>query len=337
VRQKASAAFRRRAPRRFSSLPVRMVGLLVIVLLGVAAWDAVGRADSHGKNPMLDAPLVSDILTTASQVSGNIVAAPASSRLVGPTAGVELRRFGKVTSYVTDGTRQSAPAGRDLVAFQTAPLPGDSGQRDAPQLSIDIDGEQQGPLIATPDYIVASVPPGASAVDLVLNDGGIQQSMSLLSGVTSIRNPAVCSRVHRSARIDVRKPISMSVVTSSSEKGITSGTLTLSSVSLSYWADDGRPASAPDRAFLHVVGTLRLAGDKMAYGLDAGLIQMTASGQRPTAAHNAAGDSAQVDDVVDVPADLTSGRIRIGGTITDASGRMTVTTPVVVPFSIPPG
>ena len=43
------------------------------------------------------------------------------------------------------------------------------------------------------------------------------------------------------------------------------------------------------------------------------------------------------DDVVEVPADLTSGVIHYAGTITSASGEIWVLNPVSVPFSIPAG
>jgi hypothetical protein len=321
----------------------------VLVLLAVAGVRVIGQDAHSGRDGRgasgggsgtagTQAPSRTDVLTTATTVTGDIVDAPAQARLVGPTAGVALRRYGDASTYTTGGVDHSAPSGFRLIAFQTAVLPGDSGRHDSPVLSLRIGDQLRGPLVVTSDYIVASVPVGTSDVDLLLDNGGLEQTLSLVTAHPGQNNPAVCSRMHRSARLAVTRPISMTVTNPAHQTGVVTGALTLTSVSLSYWADDGRPASSPQRAYLHVVATIRLGGDKRAYGIDAGMLQVTVTGQRPTTAQNKAGDAAaQVDDVIDVPAGTTSGSIRFGGTANTAGGTMTVTTPVVVPFMIPAG
>ena len=114
--------------------------------------------------------------------------------------------------------------------------------------------------------------------------------------------------------------------------------ITVRQLSLSYWAANGTRCPDPGRAWLHVGAVLKLDGDKQPYGAEAGLISVTLPGGSPLRGTNDAPDPATaVDDVVNVPAGITTGRLNFSGTVKTAKGTLTVLTPVSVPFTFPAG
>jgi hypothetical protein len=179
-----------------------------------------------------------------------------------------------------------------------------------------------------------------TSIDLVLSDGGVKQSISLLTGDLSPANPIVCSRLNRTATVGTSAAVSMKVQPTGRAAGLTTGSVTLRTVSLSYWAADGSHASASDRALLHVGAVVKLSGDTSGYGAEAGLLSLSSETSlisSPRARNAAPHPSTEVDDVIEVPADLTSGVIHYAGTITAASGEIWVMNPVSIPFTIPAG
>jgi hypothetical protein len=297
---------------------------------------ADGVKPPHGTDrlqPPGPTPAIGDVLTKASVVGSGLREASSLARLTGHTSGVQLKEFGFVDRYGVGDTARSAPRDRRLLAFSAVPTAGESGDGD-PQLSVRVGDVERGPLVNTSDYVVVAVPNEANRVDLVLTDSGVKQSISLLTGVPSSGNPALAVRAIRSATLSVTKSITVRVA-GPAGAGVASGQITFTGVSLSYWCADGSHPSRPDRAFMHVMATVRLDGDPHEYGVEAGLLSAAVAGGRAQKAHNAAADSnSEIDDVIEVPADIVDGTVTYSGSVATAKGHLTVMSPVTVPFRI---
>jgi hypothetical protein len=252
---------------------------------------------------------------------------------------VRLVEYGFVDSYDWGDRARSAAPGYRLLAFATSPLPGELGAADdqAPALSVRVDGKERGPLTATSDYVVTAVPQSAKQIELVLTDSGVKQSISLLTGQPAASNPAVTVRAHDRQSVNVSKPVRVQLQTPAGT-GAVDGMLTLTGLSLTYWSADGQHCADPDRAWLHVGAVVKLDGDPQAYGAESGLISVQLPGSADLRSKNAAPDpTTAVDDVVEVPGDLTTGSVTYSGTVKTPKGTLTVLTPVTLPFDIPAG
>jgi hypothetical protein len=299
------------------------------------------RPDGKQPGPMRLTPppppaAVGDVLTTASTLRTPLTPAPPDAQMVGQVSGIRLVEYGFVASYGWGDRARRAPAGYRLLAFATDQLPGELADQ-LPDLSVRVDGQERGPLTQTSDYLVTAVPLRAHAVDLVLTDSGLKQSISLLTGRPDGPNPVVTTRIHQSQQLLVSRAIRVRLKTRAGT-GMLDGTLTLRALSLTYWAADGSQCGGIDRAWLHVAATVKLEGDQRAYGAEAGLITVQLPGSGRLSARNAAVDPArEVDDVIDVPASATVGELSYSGTLSTSKGTITVLTPVTIPFEIPAG
>jgi hypothetical protein len=281
-----------------------------------------------------------DLLSTTTTLGSEIDTASADAQMIGTTSGVRLRDFGFVSRYGAGTAARTAPPGRRLLAFSVTALPGEFASA-SPSLALEIDGSQRGPLVMSSEHLVAAVPDKAKSVNLVLSDGGHTQRLSLLTGQPDRSNPLLSGRSSRMQTLAIAKPITVKV-SAGKKSGLVAGTIQFRSVWLSYWTAGGTQPSAPDRAFLHVTATVKLVGDREAYGAEAGLLSASlpaaAGGDEAgasSAAKNAATNPAtQVDDVIEVPADLTSGSLQYSGQLSTAAGTLKVMTPVKVPFDI---
>jgi hypothetical protein len=301
--------------------------------------DSQDPPDGAGGLVLPPAPAaVADVLTHTVKISSDLTAAGPGAAMIGAQSGVRLLKYGFIERYGSGDAARSAPRNKKLLAFQVAPMAGDSGSA-APQLSIRTNGVERGPLVLTNDFVVTAVPTNATAVDLVLTDGGVEQSISLLTGLPASSNPLITNRTNRVATIATSKTVSVRVKATKGTAGITSGTITLSGIRLSYWAPDGSHAGKSDQALLHVMATVKLAGDKRGYGAETALLSVTVTGTAGSlpARNVAANKRTQVDNVVTVPADITAGTVTYSGTVTTPSGSITVITPVKLPFAIPAG
>ena len=280
-------------------------------------------------------PAVGNVLTTAGTLGSPITPAPASAVMIGQVSGVRLVEYGFVGVYDWGDRARTTPPGYRLLAFATAPLPGEMAA-EQPDLSVRVDGSERGPLAATSDYVVTAVPRHARRVDLVLTDSGLKQSISLLTGRPDATNPVVTVRSHDRQQLNIARPVQVRLQTGSGT-GVLTGTLTVRQVSLSYWAADG-DCPKPDRAWLHVGAVLQLDGDKQPYGAEPALLTVNVPGVGPRPITNAAADPATgVDDVADVPASVTQGSLTFAGSVRTPKGTLTVLTPVTIPFEIPAG
>jgi hypothetical protein len=282
-------------------------------------------------------PSVGNVLTRTTTVGSKLNTAPPGAVMIGRTAGVQLVEYGFVDRYGVGDLSRSAPPGCRLLAFSFAPTAGETGAAQ-PMLSVRIGGVERGPLVLTSDYVVTAVPKRVSTADLVLTDTGTKQVLSLITGQPDSGNPRIGARVNRSATLAISEPVTIQVKGRTGPAGLTTGTITFTGLTLSYWAPDGSHASGPDKAFLHVLATVRLAGDPQPYGAEAALLWASGPGASRLTSRNAAQHPAsQVDDVIEVPATITSGTLNFSGTATTNSGTMTVVAPVRVPFHFATG
>ena len=317
---------------------LRWFAILVIAVLAVAAWQVGTRHPMAGRPTVANSSPIApgELLIRAATIDGTLRPAAASAELIGRTSGFRLLDYGEVAGYRAGAVTHSAPAGQRLIAFRIAAIAGEAGQS-TPKVSLRIDGAERGPLAITGEYIVASVPLAAQDVALVLDDGGVRQSISLIDG-RPIGNVVVCTRAHRSATVGSTQQVSIQVRNSSGVNGLTSGVFTLESVWLSYWAADGSHPGSADRALLHIQASVRFTGDNSSFGAEPGLLSVTTGNGAKQSARNAAVDrSAAVDAVAEVPAGITSGTISYSGSMTSGSATITVLTPVSIPFSITAG
>lgn len=317
---------------------LRWLAVLVIAVLAAAAWRVGTRRQTASRPTVVtSSPSAPDeLLVRTATVEGSLTPAPSGAELIGRTAGFRLLEYGAVAGYRSGAVSHSAPSGQRLIAFRIAAVPGEAGQS-APHVALRIDGVERGPLAITDDYIVASVPLAAQDAALVLDDGGVRQSISLLDGRPA-DNVVVCTRAHRSASVGSTRNVSIQVRNSSGVTGLTSGVFTLRAVTLSYWAADGSHPGSADRALLHIQASVRFTGDQTSYGAEPGLLSVTtADGTKQTVRNAAADRSAAVDAVAEVPAGLTGGTVSYSGSMTSGSSTLTVLTPVSIQFSITAG
>ncbi|MDQ1753028.1 MAG: hypothetical protein QOE71_4084 [Pseudonocardiales bacterium] len=356
--------------RRISRPLLRLVAVALSAMLAVAAWQVTDRP-RHSAPPSTvsgaDAPAaIGDVLGRTTSISSPLSAAPPGATLIARTAGVRLLAHGFIDHYGVGSAARSAPPGRRLLAFTLEPRPGEAA--DAPEtepvLSIRIGAVERGPLVISKDYLVAAVPTGITSssagsssaasssagsdgVDLVLTEDGVRQSISLLTGRPNSDRLLVCTRLHRwvgSATPDKGTPadnprdVTMKVTRADGTSGMTSGTITVESASLSYWAQN--LSHPPDRrsAFLHVSANVKLAGDKVGYGAEAALLHLRLPDGTVVPAVNAAANPGEdIDNVFTVPATFTTGTISYAGSISSGLGSQSVVGPVAVPVAIPAG
>lgn len=318
---------------------VRWFAVLVIAVLAFAAWR-IGTRQEPASRPTVSKATpaaAGEVLVLSPSIIGTVHPASKYAVLTGRTSGVRLLGYGFVSGYRSGAVTHAAPSGQRLLAFRMASVAGEAGQG-VPKVSLRIDSAVRGPLAVTTDYVVASIPLTASQVDLTLDDGGVQQSLSLLDGRPASTNLAVCERIHLRAVIGSTRSVSVQVRSAAGSTGLTSGLFTLRSVSLSYWAADGSHPSSAQRALLHIQASVRLSGDTVGYGAEPGLLSVMVPGDNEQPVHNAASNpTASVDAVVEVPASITDGTVSYSGTMKTAAGTITVLTPISIPFGIPAG
>jgi hypothetical protein len=338
---------------------LRLVAVALSATLAVAAWQVTGEPRHSAPSTVSGAETpaaIGDVLSRTTSISSALNAAPTGATLIARTAGVRLLAYGFIDHYGVGAAARSAPPGRRLLAFTLEPRPGESA--DAPEtepvLSIRIGGVERGPLVISKDYLVAAVPAafssssaGSDGVDLVLTEDGVRQSISLLTGRPNSDQLLVCTRLHRwvgSATPDKGTPagnprdVTMKVTRADGTSGMTSGTITVESASLSYWAQN--LSHPPDRrsAFLHVSANVKLAGDKVGYGAEAALLHLRLPDGTVVPAVNAAANPGEdIDDVFKVPATFTTGTISYAGSLSSGLGTQSVVSPVTLPVSIPAG
>jgi hypothetical protein len=291
-----------------------------------------------------------DALVSADITGATVPAAAATAVMGSLSGGVSLTNLGPVMRYGHGDDARTAPSGEKLIAFKTAGSMGNDGTSTdlSAKAVVSVDGASGRSLPAkTAAYYVVAVPSSAKTVDLVLVDGGLTQSISLLDGKPGPNNIQVLARQNRTATSGATANLTFGY---SPEVGFEDGssgtsqtaTATYSRATLSYTDDGGSApvtASSASTAILHIGLSYTGTHDAGPFAFPAGLVTFTPTGGAAIAAKNAGTDD-EVYLVFEVPAGVTTGTITIGGTVNQTYGnssgtyKESVPTPVSIPFSL---
>jgi hypothetical protein len=267
--------------------------------------------------------------------------------------GITITDIGKVDRYGQGVDARSAPANHQLYAFTLAGAAGNSGVvkdlSSATTISVDSGEARPVPSEKSGQSVVIDVPNTAKSVVLTLTDGALKQTFSLLDAKPGAGNVQVLARKNRSLSANQSKTAtynySTKVVFADHVTGTTqTATLALAGVTLAYRDDvNNFTASAPDKALLIPDLVYTGSHDGGPYGIDTSLLTFTptdASGTKGAAitAKNISTDPAKIRNVFEVPADVTTGVISVGGTATEtfsgSTGTYTLTVAVAMDFPI---
>jgi len=280
-----------------------------------------------------------------------VPAAPSTAVIGGVNGGVTVTKLGPVKRYGTGDDARSTPDSHRLIAFQLDGALGNDGtpanlSRSA-SVSIDGGAARRLPVGNADQYIVVAVPNAAHAVDLVLADSGIRQTLSLLNGKPAASNIKVLARSHRVDTIgrtsNFTFTFSQPVVFPDGSSGSSqTGTLSVPSAQLYYTIPSKHAkASGPGRALLYIdVGYTVKESPGRDFGFEPAMMTFTPSGKGPIRARNVA-SSGLIYDIFEVPANLTSGTLRISGSFvstfanTGNKFRTTLAAPITVRVSFP--
>ena len=274
------------------------------------------------------------------------------------SGGITITDIGKVDRFGQGVDARSASPNHQLYAFTLAGAAGNSGVvKDlSSQTTISIDSGAARPVPAekSGQSVVISVPNTAKSVVLTLTDGTLKQTFSLLDAKPGAGNIQVLARKNRSLSANVSQTAtynySTKVVFADHVTGQSqTANLALAGVTLAYRDDvNNFTASAPDKALLIPDLVYTGSHDGGPYGVDTALLTFTptdSSGTKgaPITAKNISTDPAKIRNVFEVPADVTTGVITVGGTATETfSGStgtytLTVAAPMSFPIAFPAG
>lgn len=257
--------------------------------------------------------------------------------MVGKYTKVTVTRAAEIQRYGIGDDARSAPTGQKLIAFQLTYGSGDvtsASSSDAVDAQLVVDGGTPKDLPDAPDdsYIVAAVPSSGTA-QILLDDGGFKQTLSLPDGKPGSDNIAVLRRSGRSGVIGktVTVPIALS---RGSSRGSVKFPTTATIASLDFWApgDTSVHASSPKNAILSVKINYRFEGDTYAYPANMLRIKL-AGGKYAKARDLAAGN--KIYNVFEVPATFTRGSLQILGSTKVGSIRVKVKSTKSFTVSIP--
>jgi hypothetical protein len=199
-------------------------------------------------------------------------------------------------------------------------------------------------------YLVVAVPNSARSVELVLNDGGYKQTLSLLSGKPGVGNIKVLARSHRHS--DVRKSgsarftFSQTVGFPDGSSGTSQmGTYTVNGATLAFSLPSKHiKASSTNKALLYVEVMYTVPQSPgHDFGFPPETMTFTPAGGAAIKARNVATGADLIYDIFEVPAELTFGTLRIAGSFTSkfvnasSTYETTVATPISVPVTFPAG
>lgn len=294
------------------------------------------------KTPGLSAPKPpaadQDVLTTAPL---GPVPAPKSlsdARMVGRTASVTLDAAGEVPRYGDSDTARSAPPGEKLYAFQVTYGRGDIRRaKVTAEFVVDNGTPRPLPVPASGDWIIAAVPDGSSA-QIVLDNAGYVQSLSVPDGKPGSDNIAVLVRTHRESAVDTTPRIPVHLANGSGSADVT-WDADITTAELNFWIPGHmfrHPTSVGD-AVLSVHANYHYSDTPgTTYGFDPELLRLRLPDGTLLKAENVAAKN-KINDVFVVPADFTQGTLEIGGHEQVGDVTVTISRTVQVPISIPAG
>jgi len=284
-----------------------------------------------------------------------VPAAPKGALLGSWSGGITLTNLGPVTRYGTGDAARSAPSGQKLIAFTTKGALGNDGTStdltSSAKVSIDGGAGRAVPNPGSGEFVVVAVPSSAGAVDLVLSERGLRQSISLLTGKPGANNVVVLARQNRETRKLAQAravfTFSPSVIFSDGSTGTSEpAVVTFRVADISYRNIDLTKtvtASSHQKAIMHVSLTYVGAHDSGTFGFPSGLVTFTPTGGLPSHARNLSLTTGRIFNVFEVPGNVTSGVLTLAGSINQpfqgstGSYRFGIQTPVQIPISIPAG
>jgi Protein of unknown function (DUF2510) len=298
-------------------------------------------------------PADKDVLASAPLGSQNVPAAPSGAAIGALIGGVRLTKLGHVSRYGSGDDARSAPAGQQLIAFQTTGFHGNDGDADlSGETTISVDGAagRAMPSATGSQYVVVAAPTTAKSVEILLSADGVRQTLSLLDGKPGSANIAVLRRTHRTTSVGKSQQITVKYSKTVAFPNGTSGTsqpitvhVTGAALDYAIFGDKVR-ASSPAKALLRPEITFSdpfVPGQNFA--LDPGELQFTPAGGTAIRAKDANPDSGRILNYFEVPADITSGALTVTGsfqstfTNTGETYTTTIATPFSVTLSFPPG
>jgi Protein of unknown function (DUF2510) len=296
-----------------------------------------------------------DTLVAADPGSTAVPAAPKSAVLGSWSGGITLSRLGFVERYGTGDDARSAPPGQKLIAFASGDAEGDDGTSDdlTSIATISVVGARgrRVPDTGPGQVVVVAVPRAASSVDLILDDKGLKQSISLLDGRPDPGNIAVLGRRNRATERVSTTPAVFTFAPAVVFADGTSGTTENATVSFDYAelayrnVDETTPvtASGRDKAIMHVGLTYVGAHDKGVFGFPSALLTFTPTGAATVRARNISTTPGKIYNVFEVPGGVTTGTLTLSGSVAQPyqgsadSYRFGLQKPVAIAISIPAG
>jgi hypothetical protein len=245
------------------------------------------------------------------------------------SGGVSVSTLGTTPAYgAGDATRQAAK-GQKFIVFQTGgAVANDNGsQKDlSANATVVVDNGLARPLpTGSPDgYYLISVPTDAQSVDLVLNDSGFNQSLSLLTGKPASTNIAILGRRYRVPTSKFTTypdtfTYSPSVGFADNTDGTSeTGVASVSYLGLQYQETLGTQtvhASSNTAALLVMdIDTTKSHTPAGPFELQPGFITFTPAGGIPLPA-KALTDGTHLLSYLEVPANITAGTLTLGGSV----------------------
>ncbi|WP_369139388.1 hypothetical protein [Modestobacter versicolor] len=273
--------------------------------------------------------------------------APAGpARLSGPAAAVTVTGLAAPERVGTGDDARRAADGERLLAVRYEVASGEGRSATPPSLSYVVDGADPVPVapgLVAPGStveVVLSVPADTAAADLVVDDAGVQQRLSLLTGAPGSGNLAVLARTNRTAEVDASRRLDGTLSAPGRVPAELPFTVAVTRGTLTWWAGpDGasRPAD-PSRALLVLDASLALPGTAPG-GIPADLLSLRLPDGTVLRALDLADDPDRVLLAFDVPADLTAAVLRVGGSATFPDGAVVDlgTGRLDVPIAVPAG
>jgi hypothetical protein len=270
------------------------------------------------------------------------------------SGGITITDIGRINRYGTGDNAHSAPAGQRLYAFKLGPAAANDGtvKELTASTTIVVDGApgRSVPGTTAQQAVVIAVPSATKTLDVVLTDGGLTQTFSLLTGKPGAGNIVVLARSHRGDAVNepgsTTFTYSAKVVFADKSTGTTqSANIQLNGATLAY-QDPAYKISTPsgvDKAYLIPDLTYTGSHDNGPYGLNTSLLTFTPTGGTAIPAKNVSSDPTTLRNVFEVPAGVTTGTITIGGTATEmfagttTTYTLTVSPPVNFPVSFAAG
>jgi hypothetical protein len=293
-------------------------------------------------------PAATNALLATDLGTETVPAAPHGAVIGSVSGGITVTKLGTVKRYGSGDAARTAPSGSKLVAFRLVGAMGDDGVpadlSGDTKVSINGGRARRLPNADSDQYLVVAVPNSARSVDLVLNNGGYTQTLSLLSGRPGAGNIKVLARSHRHSDVQrsgsVRFRFSQTVGFPDGSSGTSqTGKYTVDGATLAFSLPSRHvKASSTSKALLYIEVRYTVPQSPgHNFGFPPETMTFTPAGAAPLKARNIATSADLIYDIFEVPANLTSGTLHVAGSFTSkfVNSSSTYTTMVATPITVP--